>query len=108
MSDHINSPKVRKALEAYRAAKAEFDVKQAELVKFIEEHCKTEFESETNDDFCPACKDKIYEDGTIRRCDRCGHTWEVEAGDCGVAWKKPGTEEVMELCDVCAEKVGAK
>lgn len=69
-------------------------------------HCKTEFESSTNDTFCKACWDKI-DGGTLRICDRCGHTWEVEAGDCGVAYKKPGTEKVLELCDVCAEKVGA-
>lgn len=36
MADHMNSPKIRKALEACRAAKAEFDVKQAELVEHIE------------------------------------------------------------------------
>lgn len=70
-------------------------------------HCKTEFESKTNDDFCPDCAEKIYEEGTIRRCDRCGDTWEVEVGDCGVAYKAPGTDYVQELCDKCAKKVGA-
>lgn len=38
MADHMNSPKIRKALEACRAAKADFDVKQAELVAEIESH----------------------------------------------------------------------
>ena len=36
MTNHMNSPKIKKALEAYRAAKAEFDVKQAALVEHIE------------------------------------------------------------------------
>jgi hypothetical protein len=69
-------------------------------------HCKTEFESKTNDTFCTTCAEKMYE-GTIRRCDRCDDTWDVEVGDCGYAYKIPGTEIVQELCAKCAEKVGA-
>lgn len=67
-------------------------------------HCKTEFKSETWQALCEDCREKM-DDGTLRICDHCGHTWEVEAGDGGVAYKDPETEEIMELCDMCAKEV---
>lgn len=65
-------------------------------------HCRKEFISDCYQTFCEDCADKFFA-GTLRMCDKCGHTWEVELGECGFA----STDEKgypIELCKKCEAK----
>jgi predicted amidophosphoribosyltransferase len=83
-------------------------MKEDKMYKLVCRHCKTEFTKHAPQAFCDNCWKKIYEDGTIRRCDHCGHTWEVVEGEAGHAYFAENPERTLELCDNCAERFGVE
>jgi predicted amidophosphoribosyltransferase len=69
------------------------------IVENICEHCGFEFRRDHYETFCAICEAK-FDRGTLRQCDKCGHTWEVKLGECGyTATNDKGYP--IELCEKC-------
>jgi hypothetical protein len=66
-------------------------------------HCGKEFVSKTRQIFCPEHAE-MFMAGTIRMCEKCGGTWEVEAGDCGFTTNDEHGF-IMELCKGCENEL---
>ncbi len=61
--------------------------------------------------FCDECEQK-FRNGTLRVCDCCGTSWEVEQGDCGYSviypTVKDTTAELCKACEINYKKIGAE
>ena len=62
-------------------------------------HCKKKFMSDCHETFCPECE-SLWRDGTLRECDKCGHTWIGECGYCASDCRG----NPIELCDKCEKE----